>query len=85
MFLPVIRNFVSSLSNISYKKTTEFHKIVQFSLKGVFIMKTVFNFLEHSHLFEILIIDLDFDKENKTFKFDKRHVSATPVPSSVYG
>ena len=25
------------------------------------------------------------DKQNKTFKFEKRHVSATPVPSSVYG
>ena len=27
----------------------------------------------------------NLDKENKTFKFEKRHVSATPVPSSVYG
>ena len=25
------------------------------------------------------------NEENKTFKFEKRHVSATPVPSSVYG
>ena len=24
-------------------------------------------------------------EENKTFKFEKRHVSATPVPSSVCG
>ena len=26
-----------------------------------------------------------FNEENKTFKFETRHVSATPVPSSVYG
>ena len=26
-----------------------------------------------------------FNEENKTFKFEKRHVSATPVPSSVCG
>ena len=25
------------------------------------------------------------NEENKTFKFEKRHVSATPVPSSVCG
>ena len=25
------------------------------------------------------------NEENKTFKFEKRHVSATPVPPSVYG
>ena len=24
----------------------------------------------------------DFNEENKNFKFEKRHVSATPVPSS---
>ena len=27
----------------------------------------------------------NLNEENKTFKFEKRHVSATPVPSSVYG
>ena len=27
----------------------------------------------------------DINEENKTFKFEKRHVSATPVPSSVCG
>ena len=26
----------------------------------------------------------DLNEENKTFKSEKRHVSATPVPSSVY-
>ena len=25
------------------------------------------------------------NEENNTFKFEKRHVSATPVPTSVYG
>ena len=28
---------------------------------------------------------LNLNEENKTFKFEKRHVSATPVPSPVYG
>ena len=32
----------------------------------------------------ILKIEI-LNEENKTFKFEKRHVSATPVPSSVYG
>ena len=33
----------------------------------------------------IIIIIINLNEENKTFKFEKRHVSATPVPSSVYG
>ena len=35
---------------------------------------------------EVVVIDMNnLNEENKTFKFEKRHVSATPVPSSVYG
>ena len=33
----------------------------------------------------IIIIIIILDEENKTFIFEKRHVSATPVPLSIYG
>ena len=36
------------------------------------------SFKSHQYLY-------NFNEENKTFKFEKRHVSATPVPSSVCG
>ena len=36
------------------------------------------------HLFKSFILTVIHNEENKTFKFE-RHVSATPVPSSVYG
>ena len=35
---------------------------------------------------EVVVIDMNnLNEENKTFKFEKRHVLATPVPSSGYG